>query len=259
METRQRLYRREAIVLRERDYGEADRVLTLLTSKGKVTAMAHGVRRPTSRKVGHLQLLSRVEVLLARGRNMDVITQAETVATLEPLRADLMRFTLACYLAELVDQFAQEDDETRELYDLLVWGLNWLAADEDPLLGVRFFELRLLSYAGYQPQLYECVGCGTEIVPAANALSAEFGGLLCPHCAPIDGRARVVSIAAQKVLRFIQRATGQALERLRLRPATHAEVERLLHDYLEYVLERELKSAVFLRRLRRDLEQASRQ
>ena len=244
-----RLYRTEAIILREIDYGEADRILTLLTPGGQVSAIAKGVRRSTSHKVGHVDLFYRVEFMLARGRNLEVVTHAECLESYEGLRGDLLRFSYACYAGELVWRFAQEGEENEALYDLTTQGLRWLAVGHDPHLWMRYFQLRLLACSGYQPELFHCVGCGGEIRPQRNYFSFAQGGLLCPECQPHYGDAEAVSINAQKVMRYLQTHGPSDVENLRLKMSTLDEIEALLHGYLQYTLEREIRSVAFLRRL----------
>jgi DNA repair protein RecO (recombination protein O) len=240
-------------VLRERNYGEADRILTLLTPFGKVSALAKGIRRATSRKVGHLGLFCRSQVLLARGRNFQIVSQAESLDEFEGLRTDLVRFTYACYAGELMDLFAQEGDESAPLYDLMVQVLHWCAEEADLSLWMRRFELRILSYGGYQPQLFHCLSCHKEIEPVPNHFSAEVGGMLCAECARREGLASSISVNAQKVLRFLVTRSPDEIRRLRLEPTTQREVESILQHYLEYVLERQLRSIAFLRQIRHEL------
>ncbi|MBC7236397.1 MAG: DNA repair protein RecO [Chloroflexi bacterium] len=249
----ERLYRTEGIVLREMDYGEADRILTILTPTGRISALAKGIRRATSRKAGHLGLFVRANLLMARGRNLDIVTQAESLEEFEGLHQDLLRFTYACYAAELVDCLAQEEEGSAELYRLLLDGLRCFSTESDLRLWMRYFELRLLRYAGFQPELFTCLGCGQEIRPQRNYFSAVEGGFLCARCGERAPTARQVSLNAQKVLRFLQTRDAEAVGRLRLTESTHAEVEAILQGYLEYVLEREVRSAAFLRRLRAEL------
>ncbi len=252
----ERLYRTEGIVLREMDYAEADRILTVLSPLGKRSLIAKGIRRPTSRKVGHLGLFYRAQMLVAKGANLDIVTQAESLEEFEGLRSDLMRFTYACYVGELAERLAQEDEENPPLYELTMHTLRRLAAEPDPRLWVRYFELRLLSISGYQPELFECLSCHEPIRPAPNYFSAEHGGLLCTRCGANVPRAISVSVNAQKVLRYLQRHEPAEIESLRLAQATHNEVEMVLLRYLEYTLERELKSVSFLHRLRHELREA---
>src|SRR5262245_28381592 len=120
---RSRLYSTQAIVLRRTDYGEADRVVTLLTPEvGKLRVLAKGARKITSRKAGHIELFTRTQLLLAKGRSFDLITQAELIEPHRALREDVSRGAMAHYLCELAEQFAPEDSESAALYDLLAEG-----------------------------------------------------------------------------------------------------------------------------------------
>jgi DNA repair protein RecO (recombination protein O) len=247
------VYRTAAIVLRQMDYGEADRILTLLTPAGKVTAIAKGIRRPTSRKVGHLGLFCHVQLVMARGRNMDIVSQAETIEDHEGLSSDLLRYAYASSSAELMDRFAQEEEENSALFDLMSAALGWLANEQDPRLWARYYELHLLSNAGYQPQVQQCVACHAVIVPEANGFSLEGGGLVCPRCAASQAQIIELPLVVQRLLRYLTVCTPEQVRALRVTPGTHEQIESLLRRYLEYVMERELRSAVVLRRLRQDL------
>ena len=111
-----RSYRAQGVVLRHVEVGEADRILTFYTLEyGKVQAIAKGIRKMRSRKAGHLEPFSRVELMLAKGRNLDVITQAEAQSTYENLRADLKLIAYAAYVVELLDRFTYEEGEQRQL------------------------------------------------------------------------------------------------------------------------------------------------
>ena len=257
---RERLYRTEAIVLRRRDQGEADRVLTVFTpGMGKQQLLAKGVRKITSRKAGHVELFAHSQFLVAKGRTWDIVTQAETIHAFRPLREDLHRISYGYYVAELVDRFTQEGDENRPLFDVLLATLGWLGEAQDLSLLARFFELRLLALVGYRPQLFQCVHCQADIEPVDNFWSPAAGGVLCPRCGeglierPANDRpaAEPLPLNALKVLRFLQTRDWETCSRLRLTPALHAEVERLLQRYILYQLERSLKSVGFLRTVRR--------
>jgi len=257
---RARLYRVEAIVLKRTDHGEADRLLTLFTPDlGKMCAIAKGARKPSSRKSGHVELFTHTHLLLAKGKQLDIVTQADTLDAFILLRDNLERVGYAYYLAELVDRFSEEGTENRAVFDLL---LNALAAlgelSNDPDLLARFFELRLLQYVGYRPQLFNCVHCGKAIEPMDNYFSAEAGGVLDPDCVQtqreqIAGRAydaQVISLNALKVLRYLQTREWKTVHGLRLNGEAMSEVETLMLRHITHHLERNLKSVEFLRELR---------
>jgi DNA repair protein RecO (recombination protein O) len=260
---RERVYRTEGIVLRRSDFGEADRLLTVLTpERGKLRLVAKGARKPSSRKSGHVELFAHSQLLVAVGRDLDIITQAETIEPFVGLRRDLLRTSYAYYLAELVDAFLAEHDENRPMFELLRESLGRLStegkdegrsgeSDLEAALGLvaRYFELHLLSLAGYQPQLFSCVGCGKPLEPEVNYLSAADGGILCRD----HGYDRVgtmeLSVNALKVLRFLQTRDWETSRLLRLSTASREEVERALIDYITFHLERQVKSVEFMHRL----------
>jgi DNA repair protein RecO (recombination protein O) len=257
---RERLYRVQAIVLKRTDYGEADRLLTLLTPNlGKLRAIAKGVRKPTSRKSGHLELFTHTHLLLAKGKQLDIITQADTLDAFLPLRENLERVGYAYYLAELVDKFAEEGVENRALFDLLLDAFAALGeTTNDPEVLARFFELRVLQYAGYRPQLFTCVHCGKTIEPTENYFSVEAGGVLDPECvhtrrAQLAGHAhdaQVIPLNALKLLRYLQTREWTAVRGLRVPSETMAEAEAVMLRYITYHLERNLKSVAFLHELK---------
>lgn len=254
MSHRERVYRTKAIVLRRTDFGEADRLLTVFTpERGKLKLIAKGARKPTSRKSGHVELFSYGQFLVAVGRTLDIITQAETLEPFLPLREDLLRTTYAYYAAELADAFTAERDENRPLFHLLKDALGWLCVADDLPLVARYYELHLLGLAGFQPQLFVCGGCRKPLEPEVNYLSAAEGSVFCPRCGAERAGMGELSVNAVKVLRFLQTHEWETCRLLRLSAASHAEVERVISHYITYHLERRLKSVDFLHRLRRQM------
>lgn len=249
--SRVHLQRSEAVVLRRHEYGEADRILTLFTrDRGKVRAIAKGVRRIASRKSGHLELFTRCRLLLARGRNLEIVTQAETVDAYGPLREDLVRTAYAYHLAELTDRLTADENPGPAVFDLLTAMLSALTTAPEPSLVARYFELRLLGLSGYRPQLFHCALCQRQLEEEGNAFSPSAGGALCPDCASRPGDALPLDGPVFRVLRFLQTRDWSAAGALRLEPATRGALERLTGAYIGHVLERDLSSMGFLRGLR---------
>jgi DNA repair protein RecO (recombination protein O) len=242
-----RVYKSAAIVLRHRKLGEADKILTLFTpSFGKLDAVAKGVRRPTSKLAGHVEPLTYSTFLLAQGRELEIVTQAETLEPLTPLREDLERVGPGLYAAELVERFTPERQESHPLFSLLLETLRRLATRDDLDLVLRYFEMQLLHELGYRPQLDRCVSCEATLEPTTNSWSAATGGVLCPACAEHEPMARALSVGALKVLRLLQRSGFADAARVRMRPALARELERHLREYIRYVLERDVRSIGFL-------------
>ena len=237
--------------MRHSDWGEADRLLTLFSrERGKVRCIAKGVRRLRSRKAGHLEPFTHAALLLARGRDFWIVTQAETLDAYLPLREDLVRTGYAAYIIELIDRFTYDEGETKGLFALLVDTLRRVTAAEDVFLAVRYFELRLLDFVGFRPELFRCVNCGEDIRPLDQFFSAQRGGALCPNCGPGVGGARPVSVETLKYLRHLQRSSYSEATRAHLTPTVQREMEALLQHYITFLLERGLNSPDFLNEVR---------
>ena len=168
-----RIYRTEAVVLRQRRLGDAGKICVLFTPNlGRIEAVAKGVRRPRSKLAGHLEPLTRVSLLLAKGRSLDTITQAQALDSFAPLREEIERLSRALYVAELVDRMTDAAPDVGGLYRLLVDTIERLGATEALDLAVRWFEMRLLMEQGYQPNLERCVRCNAELALEGNGFAA---------------------------------------------------------------------------------------
>jgi DNA repair protein RecO (recombination protein O) len=253
MPSAERSFRSEAVVLRHTDWGEADRLLTLFTLEiGKVRAVGKGLRKMRSRKAGHLEPFTRVKLLLARGRDILIVTQAETIDAYMPLREDLKLLGYTSYIVELLDRFTYEEGENRKLYHLLTDTLRRLSTGSDPLVTIHYYEIRLLDITGYRPMLFQCANCGEEILPQDQFFSAGQGGVLCPRCGEKFLEARTISMGTLKYLRHFQRSSFQEAARALLPPDVRQEMENLMQYYLTYLLERGLNTPSFIRRMRND-------
>jgi DNA repair protein RecO (recombination protein O) len=271
----ERLYRTEGIVIRRRNQGEADRVLTLCAPLGKIEVIVKGARKTRSRKAGHVELFARSNFVISRVKNSwDIVSQAEMVEPHTLLRSDLLRGTYARYAVELLDRFFTEGAGGQALFDLLNHMLTWLCEDDDPDLSIRFYEQHLLGLAGFRPELFRCVGehegavllrplenetAQTEDGDQNGRLSPygfdpEQGGALCRGCYAKRVAPQKIAPLSPHGLWFLQECQRGPYSRLRtqqIAPALHAEVERVMQHYITYHLERGVRSGTFLRQLKR--------
>lgn len=251
-ETKFRSFRVDAVVLRHSDYGEADRLLTLYTRQlGKTRAIAKGARKIASRKAGHIEPFTHVRLQLSKGRDMFILTQADTVDAYLPLREDLILTGHAAYVLELLDRFTYEDDtENPSTFRLLTDTLSRLASHADPWLVIRYYEMRLLDHVGFRPQLFECANCGREIKPEDQFFSFSAGGVICPRCGQGLKHLHAISVEALKYLRHFQRSSYAEATRARPTPDVQQETEILMQGYFTYLLERELNTPGFLKKIK---------
>ncbi len=231
-----RYYSDRAVVLRTIPLGEADRIVTLMTENhGRVRAVAKGIRRTTSKFGSRLEPTTHVSLQLYVGRELDTITQAETVAHMSVIRDDLHRFGRANVMLETVDQVTPEKEPNAALYRMLVGALTELDKADAPLVLAGFL-LKLLALEGFQPQLDACVACGSE--SSLVAFDVADGGLRC-----VNDR-RGLAIDPEAIFLMRQMLSGELGAALR-EPASAAtaEAEAVAVGLVEHHIERRLRAA----------------
>jgi DNA repair protein RecO (recombination protein O) len=243
-----RLYVTDAIVLSRFDYGEADRILTLLTpGLGKIKAIAKGIRRPTSRIGGSLEPLAELRLQLARGRTFDAVTQVTMLHSWLGLHDRLEVTATAWYCGELLDRSLEERHAAEPLYLLLRRAYELLDAGMNPGRVARWFEMRLCDELGVRPEVDRCVECDRLLEPGDEVRwIPRLGGVLCGRHGGPSLAAAGLSTEALKVLKAYQRMDVEALAGLRLPGAVEAEVERVLGEFVRHVMERDTRSRRFL-------------
>jgi DNA repair protein RecO (recombination protein O) len=229
------LYRDTAVVLRTYKLGEADRIVVLLTEEhGKVRAVAKGVRKTTSKFGARLEPMSHVKVLLAQGRELDIVSQAETVESLAPLVGDLDHLTAGMAVLEAADQMALDREPAPQLYRMVVGVLRTIGERSGPLV-VPAFYWKLLASEGVRPELDVCVRCG-EPGPLV-AFDVAEGGTLCRAC-------RSGVALSEEALELMRLVLGGRLNDALAAPESAATHEVAVHATraLEHHIERRLRT-----------------
>jgi DNA repair protein RecO (recombination protein O) len=182
---------------------------------------------------------------------MFIVTQADTVDAYLPLREDLVLTSQASYVMELLDRFTYENDtENTATFQLLTETLSRLASKADPWIVTRYYEMRLLDHVGFRPQLFECANCGRAILPEDQFFSFTAGGVICPQCGRGLPNLRNISVETLKYLRHFQRSSYAEASRARPSPEVQQEAEVLMQGYFTYLLERELNTPGFLKKIK---------
>ncbi len=240
------LYRDEAIVLRTHKLGEADRIITLLTRHhGRVRAVAKGVRRTTSKFGSRLEPFTYVDLQLAEGRNLDIITQAETRAGFSAeLGADYERYTAGTVMLETAERLVSEEKEpSLQQFLLLVGALRAMTAGERrPSHVLDSYLLRSLAVAGYAPSFDVCAHCGRE--GPHTWFNPSMGGMLCTTCRlPGSARPAPETVALLGALLAGDWPAVEATD-----PRHGKEGSALVSAFLSWHLERSLRSLEHLER-----------
>lgn len=238
---RRPLYRDTGVVLRTHKLGEADRIVVMFTEEhGKVRAVAKGVRKTTSKFGARLEPMSHVRLLLAEGRDLDIVSQADTVESLAPLMSDLDHLTRGLAILEAVDQITPEREPSPQLYRMLVGALRTIAERPSALVVAAFY-WKLLALEGVRPALDACVRCGEE--SPLVAFDVAEGGVLCRAC-----RTGVpVSADALELMRMVLDGRLSAALDAPPGPAVH-EVAAHANRALEHHLERRLRTVAMFER-----------
>lgn len=230
-------YRDRGVVLRSYKLGESDRIVVVMTRKnGKVRAVAKGARKTKSKIGARLEPMSHVDVLLHRGRELDVVNQVEIVESAPNLHEDLVRMSHAISMCEAIDLIAQDREPSAHLYEMLVGALRALERDPAPLLLAGFF-LKLLAAEGVGPQVNECVSCGST--NDLDRFDVPSGGVV---CAPCGNGARLDDGVVEMMQEILGGRLNTALARPESRSTAHATA--LATRIMEHHLERRLKSTL---------------
>lgn len=246
-------YHTRAIVLRVRNLGETDRVMTMLSEeRGKFDATARGARRPKGKLSAVSQPFVRARFLIAKGRSIDIATQAEIENSHPHIAENLLKTAWATYCCEL-SSFLPEHLPEIDLFELLATALedfDQATPERIELIG-RWFEARYLALSGYAPQIGRCVSCDKKIVVSTEnstqklLFSPSLGGTLCGNCASDDANRLTVSVQALRLFHNLMRGP-QAPESWDF----IGSARRDLHDCLRFTLAAHLnlrpKSQTFL-------------
>lgn len=237
------VYRTHAVVLGSHKFGEADKVIILLTQDyGKVRAVAKGIRKTKSSIGARLEPMSVVDISLRTGRELDTVDQVKLLATHSNLRDDFNRLRQGLAMVEAINKVTPDRDPVPHLYSLLTRALTALNDNPAPLMLAGFF-WRLLAVEGHAPQLEECVSCGGS--DGLSKFDVMEGGLHCTSC----GSGVSISGAALDILRMMLGGRMHEAMALPESPAVN-EVNQLAMEAMEVHLERRLRSlGVFDRHL----------
>lgn len=217
-------FKTEGIILKRRDFGEADRTLTVFTlHRGKISVIAKGVRRITSRRAGNVELLNRVIIYLYQGKGMPMLTEAESIETFAKIKEDLTLSTYAYHLIELIDKLTAENQENRILYEDLVLVLKKIERNPRQIL-VRAFEAKILSNLGF--------------ISFANHADTRFAK-----------QAFEVGARINQILSNLELMNWDEIEKMKINGKEAMELERILRYHLERVIEGALRSRQFLKRI----------
>ncbi|PRO65110.1 DNA repair protein RecO [Alkalicoccus urumqiensis] len=242
------LHRLDGIVLRTTDYGESNKVVTILTpEEGKTALMARGAKKPKSPFASACQPLIHAVFVYYQGRGMGSLNQADIVTSFRKLRTDLLLTAYATYTLELIDRLTEDRTPSRPLYDLAYFVLLAMEEGADPEVLVRLAETKMLAFTGSAPLLHACRECGSAEGPFR--FSMQHGGVLCPDHQYDAERLMPVGPKTIKLLRLFQQMPPDRIGEIRVKPETKKEMKLLLETYYDTYVGVRLKARRFLEQM----------
>ncbi len=239
-------YQMEAILLAVRDWGAADRVVTLFSREyGIVVAMAYDARKPKSKLGGCLQPFIKLNMLMTSGKGMDVVKQCEVNTSFREIREDLTRLAYANFIAELTTGLWPERQSEAAAYDMLSAVFHLLAV-RNPRIAALAGAWQLLALAGFQPEYKECTQCGRALVLPAS-FNYNTGGATCSQCNSPDSIpfTQEDKEFLDKLFSLNLNAPGSFVITSRIL----VNAEKILYGFVRHQLERPLKSLEFIKQI----------
>ncbi|NLO21428.1 MAG: DNA repair protein RecO [Syntrophomonadaceae bacterium] len=241
-------YQSRAIILKNMDYRESDKIVHVFTEKeGKVSAVARGIKKPKSSLRACVQPFCHSLLHFRRGREMELITQGSLIEFYANTREDISRLIYAVYIMELLDKSLLEKMPFNDLYGHTLQVLDYINQWGINSVIIRHFELQLLLSLGYSPSLEFCINCGSKELGAFNIAA---GGAICEGCRNLSDPIYPISAQTLALLRLLLRAKLTTLSRVKATPASLLQLENLLEAYLEYHLERKFNLSQTIKKLK---------
>jgi DNA repair protein RecO (recombination protein O) len=238
------LYHVEAIVLRMMDYKESDSIVTLFSREsGKVSVVAKGVKKVKSKHGAACQLFTYGHYSFYKSKQLGTLRHAEISSSFYDLRASLDHAAACSYVNELVDLMVRDGEPNEPLFEQYLAALQAIESGKEARFIVQLFELKWLAAAGYEPQLKQCVECGSEQSPFL--FSERAGGVLCARCKSNDMAAGAFPEPLRHLLLGMQTMDVRRLGSIELRESTLTGITRLLRRFSDYHVEHRWRARTF--------------
>ena len=242
----------KGIVVKRMNYGEADRILTILTvDHGKIKAIAKGSRKILSKLGGSLEPFCLVDFMFHEGRNFYIVTAAAVISHFEKIHTDIDKTAKAFYIGELLDKFLEEKQNHPEVFELFKKYLQELESADDPIL-IPVFSAKILEAVGFKPEVAECLHCRAKLLPVQNYWDDVEGGVICQTCHDKFGHGGKISNDVIKILRLIFSQKFSVGSKINIAPSYKKQTAEVLENYVEGIVEKELKSKKFMKDMSKD-------
>jgi DNA repair protein RecO (recombination protein O) len=237
----------ESIVLKVYDFGEADRIFTLLSPlNGIIRVVAKGIRKPKSRMGGHIDVMSKVNAYISLGENLSNLSQVEIIDNYSLLKKDLSVISIGFYLLELCEKFSVENDPNNDIYQHLSLTLDLLLSSSNKNILIRWFEINLLIISGFLPELYTCLISGEKLSEGDHLFSSINGGLVDKKFATSTDNYILMDKNSIKSLRFLSNNSWSDVEKIKIPNNSLEKLRIVMRKYIQAITNSQINSEKFL-------------
>ncbi len=245
------LIKQEGIILKTIDYGESNKIATVLTKdSGKLSVMAKGAKKPNSRYAAVMQPFVYGSFVYFKGSGLPTISQGEIILSFKQLHYDLFKAAHAAYITELIEKLTEERRPYVFLFDLLLLALKQIDTGQDPEIIARIVDLKMLTVAGAKPNLDGCASC-KSVERDPIAFSIPFAGFLCSGCVHRDERAYPVTLSMVKLIRTLFYVDLTKLGSISIKRETKERLHQIISSYYQEYVGVTLKSQRFIDQLKK--------
>ncbi|MBI5530171.1 MAG: DNA repair protein RecO [Candidatus Doudnabacteria bacterium] len=245
-------YKTQGIILNRYDFQDADKLFTVLTpDKGKIKVVGRGVKKSKSKLGAHLEPFSVVDLMIAPGRRMDIVTAAVSRRNFVNLKSAIHKIQYGWYCCELLDNLLKLERPDKDMFDLLESAFRFLddGDDEQSVFMLNVFVWKALFFLGYTPELYHCLSCGRPLKPAQNFFHSLKGGVVCGFCIQ-DKLDKTIIMPVMphsiKILRFAANNSLERVLRINFQQEVLYEFTCLTDMFLEQYLDKKLNTRCYL-------------
>jgi len=238
------IHKTESLVLRKWDFRETSLIVNFYTRDfGKLSGILKGIKTEPAKFASTLEPFSHNDIVFYKKINsaLHLVSQCDRRDNFDPIRQNIYKVGAASLMVELIDAVMPPEDKNEEVFDLALTALKELAVNENSEKIMTIFKIKMLALSGFKPYFDSCVSCGARI-SGHSKFSSILGGLLCEKCYPRDLKARTIFRGTVASVLHIERNEFRNNLNLGMNPQIKKELEIILNSFLNFHLEKELKS-----------------
>jgi len=238
------IHKTEAIVLKTQDLRETSMIANFYTRDfGKLSGVLKGIRQEQGKFASTLEPFSHNDIIFYKKRNsaLHLVSECELKDNFDEMRKNIFKIGLSSVMMELISTIMPQEDKNVEVFDLVLACLKEMEVSNNPSKIATIFKIKMLELSGFKPHLDSCVSCGAR-TDVQSKFSLSLGGLLCLKCASRDNAARSIFRGTIATILHIEKNDFKGNLNLGMNPQIKKELDLLLNAFLNFHLEKELKS-----------------